>query len=173
MTICIGAVTIREKRIPIHFASFATVELIDSDLNITAEAFELCLFIFAESFFDLILVHGHDTDEKLVRSVKITGLNRFVHELVQLIGKLNGDSGHGGLIVSRLARFVESVIQRGESSAPTSLPTIQYSQHLWDDFGGEEGVAAIIRMQATQHAILHRQRSGDGGAEVDEGEFFV
>jgi len=51
--------------------------------------------------------------------VKITGLNRFVHELVQLIGKLNGDSGHGGGMVSRLARFVESMMQRRESSALT------------------------------------------------------
>ena len=57
MTICIGAVTICEKRIPIHFASFATIKLIDSDLNITAETFELFLFSFAEAFFDLILIH--------------------------------------------------------------------------------------------------------------------
>ena len=116
MTLCIGAMTICEKRIPIHFASFATVELIDSDLNITAEAFELCLFSFAESFFDLILVHRHHTDEKLIRVMKITGLNRLVHELVQLIGKLNGDLGHDGLIVSRLARLVEGLIQRREPS---------------------------------------------------------
>ncbi|OYW75983.1 MAG: hypothetical protein B7Z37_11005 [Verrucomicrobia bacterium 12-59-8] len=68
--------TICEKRIPIHFASFATVELIDSDLNITAETFEPFLFSFAES------------------------------------RKLNGYLGHGGLIVSRLAGFVENLIQR-------------------------------------------------------------
>jgi len=50
-------VTICKKRIPIHFASFATIELIDSGLDITAETFELSLVSLAESFFDLILVH--------------------------------------------------------------------------------------------------------------------
>ena len=119
MTLCVGTVTLCEEHIPLHFTSFATVELIDSDLNITPEILEFFLFSLAESFFDLILVHGHDADEKLVRIVKITGLNRLVHELVQLIGKLNGDLGHGGLMVSRLARFVESLIYGNESSALT------------------------------------------------------
>lgn len=59
------------------------------------------------------------------------------------------------------------------SIIPSSLPAIQNLQHLGDDFRGKHRMPSIIRMQATEHAVLHREGAGDGGAEVDEGEFFV
>ena len=55
----------------------------------------------------------------------------------------------------------------------TSLPTTQDRQHLRNNFGGKHRMPSVIRMQTTEHAVLHRERSGDGGAEVDEGDFFV
>lgn len=56
---------------------------------------------------------------------------------------------------------------------PASLPTTQNPQHLRDDFGGEEGVAAVVGVEAAEEAVFGGEGSGDGGAEVDEGEFFV
>ncbi len=54
-----------------------------------------------------------------------------------------------------------------------SLPAIQNRQHLRDDFGGEEGVAAVVGVEPAEEAVFGGEGAGDGGAEVDEGEFFV
>ena len=82
--------TFCEKRIPVHFTAFTPIKLINPDLNIATETIELSLFGFAETFFDLILIHRDDTDEEFIRIVKTTGLNRLIHELGEFVWKLYG-----------------------------------------------------------------------------------
>ncbi len=119
MTFRISAVALGEKLIPVHLAAFASVELVNADLNVTAETFELHLISFTETFFDLILIHRDDADEEFVRIVKTTGTNRLIHELGEFVWELNGYLGHDVMIVSSHTRFVEWLNQRSESSSLT------------------------------------------------------
>ena len=113
--------------IPIDLAAFASVELVNADLNVTAETFELHLISFTETFFDLILIHRDDADEEFVRIVKTTGTNRLIHELGEFVWELNGYLGHDVWIVSNGVRVVEVVMSqricvvahRSESSSRT------------------------------------------------------
>lgn len=90
LTPLISLVTFCEKCIPVQFSSFTPIKLINPDLNIATETVELGLFSFAETFFDLILIHRDDTDEEFVRIAKTTRLYRLVHELGEFVWKLYG-----------------------------------------------------------------------------------